>query len=45
MADQHATKSIRFAIVLGVFLLGITGLRLARQDGREAAWCCRRCTG
>jgi len=43
MADPLATVALRFAIVLGVFLLGITALWLGRQAGRAVAWCWRRC--
>jgi len=43
MADHLATVALRFAIVLGVFLLGITALWLGRQAGRAVAWCWRRC--
>ncbi|WP_329914523.1 hypothetical protein [Stenotrophomonas sp. SMYL86] len=43
MADHLATMAVRFAIVLGVFLFGITALWLGWQARRAAAWCWRRC--
>ncbi len=43
MADHVATVAVRFTIVLGVFLLGITALWLEQQAGRAAAWFWRRC--
>ncbi len=42
MADHLATVAMRFAIVLGVFVFGITALWLGRQAGRGLAWCWRR---
>lgn len=43
MADHLATVAVRFAIVLGVFVVGIFTLWLGRQAGRAVAWCWRRC--
>ena len=42
MADHLATVAVRFAIVLGVFVVGITSLWLGRQGWRACAWCWRR---
>lgn len=38
MADHLATVAVRFAIVLGVFLLGITTLWMGRQGWRGLRW-------
>lgn len=42
MADHLATVAVRFAIVLGVFVFGITTLWLGRQAGRACARCWQR---
>ncbi len=42
MIEHLANVAVRFAILLGVFLFGITTLWLGRQAGRAAAWCWRR---
>lgn len=39
MTDHLATVAVRFAIVLGVFVVGISTLWLGRQAGRGLAWC------
>lgn len=43
MADHLATVALRFAIVLGAFLFGITAPWPGRRAGRAAARCWRRC--
>lgn len=42
MADHLATVVVRFAIVLGALLFGITALWLGRQAGRACDRCWRR---
>lgn len=42
MADHLATVAVRLAIVLCVFVVGITALWLGRQAGRAATWCWRK---
>lgn len=39
MADHIATVAVRFAILLGAFVFGITALWLGRQAWRGCAWC------
>lgn len=42
MADHLATVAVRFAILLGVLVFGITALWLGRQAWRGYTWCWRR---